>query len=79
MRLEKSWYFNPQSLLVCFANRKQVQDVIAEGKEVAQVLTDAYDVVKENTSDLVEAGQEKGAEIVEKGKGINIYFSQDIT
>jgi hypothetical protein len=50
----------------------QVADVIAEGKEVAQVLTEAYDVVKESTEDLLQAGQEKGEEMMEKGKGINL-------
>lgn len=44
--------------------------MIAEGKEVAQVLNDVMEVVKENTGDLLQAGQEKGEEIVEKGKGI---------
>lgn len=47
-----------------------MEDVIAESHEVAQVVTDVYNVVKENASEFIEAGQEKGEELLEKGKGI---------
>ena len=45
-------------------------DVIAEGKEVAEVLQNA----KENIGELLAAGQEKVEPLIEKGKGINLTF-----
>lgn len=49
-----------------------MEDVIAEAHEVAQVASDVYNVVKENANELIQAGQEKGEELVEKGKGIKL-------
>jgi hypothetical protein len=45
-------------------------DVIAEGKEISHVLSEAYDAVKENAGEYLRAGQEMGEELLEKGKDI---------
>ena len=48
---------------------------MVEGQEVSHLINNAYNAVKDNAGDVIQAGQEKGAEMVEKGKGIKYNYN----